>query len=571
MKNQKMKLLILMSLILVCILSSVSLAFERITDVDETEYEVPAYALKELDILSVYSDGTFGLKSKITRAEMIRSIIKMYGISAEAFSSQNLSTGFSDIDKENHWSVPYVYFALDYDFLDMTSDKKFNPDEEITYSEAITYCMRILGYRYLIESKGEWPQNYIEKARDERIIKGIDISSYDDKITKGDLAILLWNTINSEMWEHSNGVSQKTEKSLMEIKLAKKVSSVNKLLEELKNKPEETGKITNISFDKRSAKVCLGCNGVDTKIECSVLIGLVTEPEETSDDITWTSNNVNVLTIKNNSMVIAKQKGKVTLTAKTSDGLTATCEVEVVDHQLMNEPKYKYDDTYHWKNGVCAFCLGDIKEFEKEKHTFVNGKCVCGMEQVQEAADKTQKYDDVKKDDWYEKSVDYVTENKLMNGMGENKFNPNSSMTRAMLVTVLYRMSKSSYKGNSTFSDVTKEEYYSSAVAWAADNEIVNGVGENKFAPNAEVTREQLIVILYRYAKYTKTEIKIDSKSEISSFEDFNDVSDYSITAFEWGYEQKIISGRSATTLNPKGTASRAEVATMLMRFTEKN
>ena len=157
-----------------------------------------------------------------------------------------------------------------------------------------------------------------------------------------------------------------------------------------------------------------------------------------------------------------------------------------------------------------------------------------------------------------------------MNGVGENEFSPNSSMTRGMLVTVLYRMSKDNYKGNSTFIDVKESEYYSSAVAWASKNEIVNGIGNNEFAPNAEVTREQLIVILYRYAKYAKMGAKVDKNSKLSNFEDYEDISEYSLTAFEWGYGKKIISGRTETTLNPKGTASRAEVATMLMRFEGK-
>lgn len=117
--------------------------------------------------------------------------------------------------------------------------------------------------------------------------------------------------------------------------------------------------------------------------------------------------------------------------------------------------------------------------------------------------------------------------------------------------------------------DINESEYYSSAVAWAAENEIVNGIGDNKFAPNAEITREQLIVILYRYAKVMKVDVSVAENTNILSYDDFNQIAEYSISAFKWGCGEGIISGRTATTLSPKGNATRAEVATMLMRFIE--
>ena len=194
-------------------------------------------------------------------------------------------------------------------------------------------------------------------------------------------------------------------------------------------------------------------------------------------------------------------------------------------------------------------------------------KTILKINVVEASADL--EYDDVKADDWYKESVKYVTDNNLMNGMGENKFSPTTNMTRGMIVTVLYRMSRSTYNGKSNFVDVSESEYYSVAVGWAAKNEIVNGVGDNKFDPNAEITREQLIVILYRYSKFMKGNISKGEDTNILSYEDYNEISEYSISAFQWGCGEGIISGRTPTTLNPKGTASRAEVATMLMRYME--
>lgn len=323
-----------------------------------------------------------------------------------------------------------------------------------------------------------------------------------------------------------------------------------------------------ITFNRTSALLCLNHGNLKSKIECTMLAVPKILPENaTNQDLTWSSSDSSILEI-NGACVVAKQKGKVTLTAKTSNGLTATCNIEVVDHKKAQEMEYDYNGTNHWKYGICGNSLEDIYNTNEEKHTFVNGVCKCGKRvSIVSGEDILAGYEDVKRSDWYQESVEYVTEKKLMNGMGDEKFNPNGSMTRGMLVTVLYRMSRSTYVGKSEFIDVSEFEYYSTAVAWATENEIVKGVGNNSFAPDDEVTREQLITILYRYAKYTNRTVRVIKKSNISEFEDYIEISEYSLEAFEWGYVEKIISGRSTTTLNPKGTASRAEVATMLMRF----
>ena len=570
MKNLKMKMTFVLGMLLIFILCSTCFAFDKIKDIEDTDYEVPVYALNELEILSHYPDGTYEPEGLINRAELIVKILCADGMLTDFKLKDDDLTGFSDIDNIKHWSRGYIYFALHREIIDMTEDKKFNPDDNATYADAITCCLRILGYKDEIESKGQYPENYINKAYGVRILKGLSIDSFDEPITRGNLAILLWNVMNTKKWEkNDNGSYSLSEKTLLEIKFPKKVSAVKKLVSELNEKTENEDTLPqSISFKKTKARVCLGCNGVDTKLTCPVSVGLILTPEDANEDyITWKSSDTSILDIEDGDMMIAKKKGQVVLTATTSNRLTATCDVEVSEHQLENN-KYKYDNEYHWQFGVCNICLNDVDDFNREKHTFLNGKCVCGMKTLEETKqEESKKYEDVKSTDWYEKSVNYVTENKLMNGMGENKFSPNSSMTRGMLVTVLYRMSKDTYNGSSDFTDVSEGEYYASAIAWASKNEIVNGVGNNEFAPNAEVTREQLIVILYRYAKYEKMKIKVDGNSKLSNFEDYEDISEYSLTAFEWGYGKKIISGRTETTLNPKGTASRAEVATMLMRF----
>ena len=326
-----------------------------------------------------------------------------------------------------------------------------------------------------------------------------------------------------------------------------------------------------LSFGRTDALLCVEHSDLKSEIECAMIAVPKILPENaTNNTLTWSSSDDSILEIKN-GYAVAKQKGKVLLTAKTSNGLTATCNVEVVDHEKAADMKYNYNGMYHWRYGICGLSLEDVYNVNEEKHTFVDDVCKCGKKSVTTSGESESiGYVDVKKGDWYEESVDYVTGNEIMNGMGESQFGPNTSMTRAMVVTVLYRMSNSTYSGKSGFIDVSEVSYYASAVAWASENGIVKGIGDNSFAPDAEVTREQLITILYRYAKYTKTTLKVTKNSNLSEYEDYEEISEYSLEAFEWGYEEKIISGRTETMLNPKGTASRAEVATMLMKLEEE-
>ena len=141
-------------------------------------------------------------------------------------------------------------------------------------------------------------------------------------------------------------------------------------------------------------------------------------------------------------------------------------------------------------------------------------------------------------------------------------------MTRAMLVTVLYRLEGEPATNKSIpFADVDMSAYYASAVIWAKQNNIVNGVDDSNFAPNGEITREQLATILYRYANYKGIDVSVGENTNILSYDDFSEISEYAIPAMQWACGSGIITGRTISTIAPKGTATRAEVATMLMRF----
>lgn len=168
---------------------------------------------------------------------------------------------------------------------------------------------------------------------------------------------------------------------------------------------------------------------------------------------------------------------------------------------------------------------------------------------------------DVPQDNWFADAVKYVSENKLMNGTSTTAFSPNENMSRAMLATVLYRMSGETAEADSSFGDVSSSAYYAAAVNWASSKGIVNGMGADAFSPNASITREQLAAMLYRYAGEPSV------SADLSAYTDAVSISPYAEKAVEWCVAKGILSGKSATRLAPQDTATRAECAAMLQRF----
>ena len=176
-------------------------------------------------------------------------------------------------------------------------------------------------------------------------------------------------------------------------------------------------------------------------------------------------------------------------------------------------------------------------------------------------------FTDVRESDWFYEDVAFAYENGLFAGTSDTTFSPNASMTRAMLVTVLYRLEgQPAVNGRSGFSDVQYNGYYEDAVTWAADNGIVNGISASTFSPNANVTREQMAAILYRYAQYKK--YNTAASSSLNSFSDHTSVSGYAEASLQWSVAEKLVNGSNGK-LMPTGNASRAQVAAILHRFAE--
>lgn len=260
---------------------------------------------------------------------------------------------------------------------------------------------------------------------------------------------------------------------------------------------------------------------------------------------TTTSYNVNVNAATNGAVAADKKtasKGTtVTVTASPSKGYVVDA-VKVVD-----------------KDGK------DVAVTEKDgKYVFMmpaSAVTVTGSFKAETPAPVALPFTDVKSGNWFYDAVKYAYAQGLMTGTSATTFAPNGTMNRAMIVTVLYRLEKSpAVTGASKFTDVPASQWYSDAVAWAAANKIVNGYDETTFGPMNAVTREQMAAILFRYEQVKGLE-NVTLEENLNRFPDQNKISAYAIPALQWAVGQKIINGNADGTLDPTGTATRAQVA----------
>lgn len=177
-------------------------------------------------------------------------------------------------------------------------------------------------------------------------------------------------------------------------------------------------------------------------------------------------------------------------------------------------------------------------------------------------------FSDIKQDDWFYNDVMFVFNNKIMTGTSESEFSPDTTLNRAMMITILHRIDgDNSVYEKDIFNDVEKNSWYEDAVKWGYENKIVSGTGENTFAPMDNLTREQLCVMLYNYTEHIGVETEF---ADISTYSDNNTVSDWAKDAVCWAVQEKIVTGKGNNTLAPKDSATRAETAAVIRRYTEK-
>lgn len=178
-------------------------------------------------------------------------------------------------------------------------------------------------------------------------------------------------------------------------------------------------------------------------------------------------------------------------------------------------------------------------------------------------------FTDVDTAKWYHLSVDYVLTHKMMNGVSSRAFAPNANLTRGMLVQILYNLEGKPKGTAANFSDVQADAWYAEAIGWAASNKVVTGYADGTFRPNAAVTREQAAAILYRYAQSKGIDVSVGENTNILSYVDVQQASEYAIPALQWAVGAGVLNGKNGGRLAPTGTATRAEIAAIMQRWCE--
>ena len=352
-----------------------------------------------------------------------------------------------------------------------------------------------------------------------------------------------------------------------------------------------TVSVTGVTLNKTSTSLYVG----DTE----TLTATVAPDNATNKAVTWTSSNPSVATVEN-GVVTALARGTAVITATAADGsgASASCTVTVSSYLPPATPNYRItveatqggtvtadptaakagttvtltpapDAGYQVGAVAVTDRFGDavaVTEQADGTYTFTmpNGQVTVTVTFEQAPLP----FHDVTEGDWFYDAVRYAYENGLMDGVGDSLFAPNSQTTRAQLVTILYRLEgEPEVSGTSGFSDVAAGIWYTDAVAWAAANGIVNGTTDTTFAPGEDITREQLVTVLYRYAEAKGYDVS--ARVDLSAYPDANQIQSYAAESVAWAVAEGLIQGFEDNTLRPAGNATRAQIATILMRFCE--
>lgn len=263
----------------------------------------------------------------------------------------------------------------------------------------------------------------------------------------------------------------------------------------------------------------------------------------------------------------AYEDDKITLTITPDDGYEVD-KIEIVDDEGDKIDAKKVedkDDKYTFRMANCDVTV--TVTFKEE------GKTTEDTDKEEDKDDESTEttelnFTDVKESDWFFKGVAYVVDKGVMSGVSENQFDPSGKLTRAMLVQMLYNMeSRPACDAENAFMDVPVGQWYTDAVIWANDAKIVSGMGDGLFAPNMEITREQMVAMLYNYAKYKGYDVS--ASADLSKFADNASVSTWAQPSMQWAVAEGYISGMGDSQLAPQGTATRAEIASVIMRFME--
>ena len=354
--------------------------------------------------------------------------------------------------------------------------------------------------------------------------------------------------------------------------------------------------VTGVTLNKTSTSLYVG----DTE----TLTATVEPSDATNKTVTWSTSDASIATVTD-GVVTAVSAGTATITVTTVDGVfTAGCTVTVSRYSTGGGPTTYAVTAPDAENGTVrvspsrasrgttvTITVTPDEGYELESLTVLDsrdneitltdkgdGKYTFTMPSGRvtveasfaEIAPEPLPFGDVDDGDWFADAVRFVYENGMMNGVSETDFAPHAATSRSMIVTILYRLEGEPVVDYAMdFTDVAGDAYYAEAVRWAASEGIVGGYGGGLFGSDDAVTREQLAVILYRYAVYKGYDVSIGEDTNILSYADFADLSEYAIPAMQWACGAGVITGVTDATLVPQGEATRAQVAAMLMRFVE--
>lgn len=362
---------------------------------------------------------------------------------------------------------------------------------------------------------------------------------------------------------------------------------------------EEEVVATSVTLNKSELSLTVG--------ESETLIASITPSNAINTGFYWTSSHESVVKVDEFGEVMAVSNGFSTISVTTKDGvLTETCAVTVnlvtteYENSIVTESigagsggSIELSDIFATigtkitiypviyegfrldsikvtaESGEAVLVLSSGSDYfflQPESNTTVVAKFVSETSENTSPNPSTNEFLDVQNTDWFYETVDYVTKRGLMSGTDSNIFEPNSQATRGMIVTILYSYAgKPDISGVISFEDVKYTDYFGIPVIWAYQNDIVSGVSTTHFAPNDPITREQLMAILYKFEQKTS---EVSMFTAISSkYVDHENISTWAYEAMAWGISNGLISGRNDNALAPEGTATRAEIATILKNY----
>ncbi|MCD8049378.1 MAG: InlB B-repeat-containing protein, partial [Clostridia bacterium] len=263
-----------------------------------------------------------------------------------------------------------------------------------------------------------------------------------------------------------------------------------------------------------------------------------------------------------------------TVTFNTNGGSTIG-SVKVDKNDTLSEPEEPTKSGYEFAGWYTSAELTSEYDFDaKVTENFTLYAKWTAEESGKGAADDehdcpSKKFTDVDTNLWYHEYIDYALENGIMNGTSTTTFEPDTAITRGMIVTMLYRLEDEPEADAAYgFDDVAEGMYYTDAIAWSAENEIIYGYGDGNFGPDDAITREQMAAIMYRYAQYKGYDVSVGEDTNILSFDDALEISEYAIAAMQWACGCGLIEG-TGTALEPAGTATRAQAAAIFTRACE--